>query len=86
MKTSRLCLALQHADYAVTRLDGWAHTRWGPGGMLYCDAAARLVGLLLFAGVLAALPKSKTATAAAGLLGNASADSGRFPAGIRPRS
>jgi MFS transporter, PAT family, beta-lactamase induction signal transducer AmpG len=47
--------------YYVTRLDGWAHTRWGSGGMLYCDAAAGLVGLLLFAGVLAALPKPKPA-------------------------
>jgi MFS family permease len=52
--------------YAVTRLDGWAHTRWGPGGMLYCDATASLVGLLLFAGVLAALPKPKKEIAAAG--------------------
>jgi len=52
--------------YAVTRLDGWAHTRWGSGGMLYCDAAAGLIGLLLFAGVLAALPKPKKEIAAAG--------------------
>ena len=52
--------------YYVTRLDGWAHTRWGSGGMLYCDAAAGLIGLLLFAGVLAALPKPKTATASTG--------------------
>jgi len=49
--------------YYVTRLDGWAHTRWGAGGMLYCDATAGLIGLLLFAGVLAALPKPKAATA-----------------------
>ena len=48
--------------YYVTRLDGWAHTRWGPGGMLNCDAAAGLVGLLLFVGILAALPKPKMAT------------------------
>jgi hypothetical protein len=52
--------------YYVTRLDGWAHTRWGSGGMLYCDAAAGLIGLLLFAGILAALPKPKTATASTG--------------------
>jgi MFS family permease len=47
--------------YYVTLLDGWAHTRWGPGGMLYCDALAGVVGLLLFAGVLVSMPKPKAA-------------------------
>jgi MFS family permease len=41
----------------VTLLDGWAFTRWGSGGMLYTEAVAGMVGLLLFAGVLTALPK-----------------------------
>ena len=52
--------------YYVTRLDGWAHARWGSGGMLYSDAIAGVAGLLLFAGVLAAFPRRKSATAPTG--------------------
>ena len=52
--------------YYVTLLDSWAHARWGSGGMLYCDALAGVVGLLLFGGFLAALPKPKLAPAPAG--------------------
>jgi MFS family permease len=47
--------------YYVTRFDGWAHTRWGSGGMLYTDAIAQIAGLVLFAGVLVALPIPKAA-------------------------
>jgi len=39
----------------MTRVDGWAHGRWGSGGMLFADAAAGAVGLLLFGGVWAAV-------------------------------
>jgi hypothetical protein len=34
--------------------------------MLYCDALAGVVGLLLFAGVLVSMPKPKAAAAPAG--------------------
>ena len=32
-------------------VDGWAHTHWNAGGMLYTEAAVALAGLLLFLGV-----------------------------------
>jgi MFS transporter, PAT family, beta-lactamase induction signal transducer AmpG len=43
----------------MTNVDGWAHTRWGSGGMLKVEAAAGMVGLLLFIGVLVAMPRRK---------------------------
>jgi MFS family permease len=46
--------------YYMTRIDGWAHTRWGPGGMLVTEAAFGILGLLVFLGVLAAMPKLKS--------------------------
>jgi MFS transporter, PAT family, beta-lactamase induction signal transducer AmpG len=40
--------------YYMTLLDGWAHMRWGSGGMLYAEAVAGMIGLALFLGVAAA--------------------------------
>lgn len=39
----------------MTRFDGWSHTRWGSGGMLFGEAVAGAIGLVLFAGVWAAV-------------------------------
>jgi MFS family permease len=36
----------------MTSVDGWAHTRWGPGGMLYAEAVAGAIGLAMFVGVM----------------------------------
>jgi MFS transporter, PAT family, beta-lactamase induction signal transducer AmpG len=44
--------------YYMTRLDGWAHGRWGPRGMLAGEAVVGGVGLALFLAVLAMLPRS----------------------------
>ncbi len=41
----------------MTSLDGWAHTKWGPGGMLYTEAVVGSIGLvtlLLFAAAVRA--------------------------------
>jgi PAT family beta-lactamase induction signal transducer AmpG len=38
----------------MTLVDGWAHGRWGSGGMLETEAAFCLFGLVLFIGVVAA--------------------------------
>jgi MFS transporter, PAT family, beta-lactamase induction signal transducer AmpG len=43
----------------VTSLDGWAYEHWGAAGMLFAEATAGAVGLLLFLGVLARLPAKK---------------------------
>jgi MFS transporter, PAT family, beta-lactamase induction signal transducer AmpG len=47
--------------YYMTRVDGWAHTRWGPRGMLNAEAAVGALGLVVFLGVLAALPRRAAA-------------------------
>ena len=47
--------------YYMTRIDGWAHVRWGPAGMLHAEAAFGLLGLLAFIGVVKALPKRTAA-------------------------
>ncbi len=39
----------------MTEVDGRAHARWGPSGMLYAEAALGLVGVLAFIAVAAAL-------------------------------
>jgi predicted MFS family arabinose efflux permease len=39
----------------MTSLDGWAHARWGAGGMLLTEAAMGAAGLVVFAGVWAAV-------------------------------
>ena len=38
----------------MTRIDGWAHTRYGPAGMLFTEAVFGIAGLVLFTGVFAA--------------------------------
>jgi MFS family permease len=38
----------------MTSIDGWAHERWGAAGMLYTEAVAGAIGLVLFLGVIAA--------------------------------
>jgi hypothetical protein len=43
--------------YYMTLVDGWAHTRWGPGGLLYAEAICGMIGLALFLGVIAVLPR-----------------------------
>jgi len=37
----------------MTAVDGWADARWGPGGMLYIEAAIAVLAVLVFAGVAA---------------------------------
>jgi MFS family permease len=41
----------------MTTIDGHAHTRWGPVGMLHTEAAVGMAGLVLFLGVLAAVQR-----------------------------
>ena len=41
----------------MTMVDGWAHTRWGPAGMLLTEAACCLMGLVVFLGVVAIMPR-----------------------------
>jgi MFS family permease len=41
--------------YYMTRIDGWAHGRWGAGGMLKTEAAFGAAGLVAFLGVAALL-------------------------------
>jgi predicted MFS family arabinose efflux permease len=36
----------------MTSIDGWAHARYGPAGMLYTEALFGFSGLVLFVGVL----------------------------------
>ncbi len=43
--------------YYMTRIDGWAHTRWGPGGMLHAEAVFGLIGLVVFLGAVAVIRK-----------------------------
>lgn len=49
--------------YYMTRIDGWAHARWGPAGMLHTEAAFGFVGLIAFLGVTAGVRKRQFATA-----------------------
>jgi len=48
--------------YYMTRVDGWAHTRWGASGMLNTEAAFGALGLVLFTGIVALMPKRKPVT------------------------
>lgn len=48
--------------YYMTRIDGWAHTRWGPVGMLHTEAAFGLAGLAAFLGLLAVMGRRPRAT------------------------
>lgn len=50
--------------YYVTNIDGWAHTRWGPSGMLLTEAAVGAIGLVAFAGILLIWRRTRPALAA----------------------
>ncbi len=50
--------------YYMTRIDGWAHTRWGPAGMLHVEAALGFVGLLAFLAVTAGVRRRRFAALA----------------------
>lgn len=51
----------------MTRIDGWAHTRYGPGGMLYAEALFGMIGLVLFTAVFTAVRRfGRIAPATAG--------------------
>jgi MFS family permease len=41
----------------VTAIDGWAHRRFGPAGMLFVEAAVATAGMLVFAAVLAVVSR-----------------------------
>jgi hypothetical protein len=41
----------------VTVINGWAHTRWGAGGMLATEAAIGVAGVVVFIAVAMALPR-----------------------------
>ena len=41
----------------MTSIDGWAHTRYGPSGMLYTEALFALAGLVLFTLVFGAVQR-----------------------------
>lgn len=45
--------------YYMTMVDGWAHTRFGPAGMLHTEAALGGVGLLAFIAVLALVQRRR---------------------------
>ena len=51
--------------YYMTNIDGWAHDKWGAGGMLYAEAAFGMLGLLVFVAVMAVWGKSRSQAAAA---------------------
>jgi len=51
--------------YYMTNVDGWAHTRWGPAGMLHTEAICGIVGLAAFVLVLAVWPKPRPAASGA---------------------
>jgi predicted MFS family arabinose efflux permease len=48
--------------YYMTRIDGWSHERWGPGGMLYTEAVFGMVGLIVFLVILGAVRRRAPAT------------------------
>lgn len=49
----------------VTILDGWAYKARGPAGMLFAEATAGMIGLVLFLGVLALAARRRPAAAGA---------------------
>jgi MFS transporter, PAT family, beta-lactamase induction signal transducer AmpG len=49
----------------MTLVDGWAHSRWGAGGLLNIEAAFGVVGIVLFIGVAMALPRRVSGSPAA---------------------
>jgi PAT family beta-lactamase induction signal transducer AmpG len=51
----------------MTRIDGWAHTHYGPGGMLYAEAIFGMIGLVLFTAMFSGARRFwRTAPATAG--------------------
>jgi predicted MFS family arabinose efflux permease len=48
----------------MTFVDGWAHTKWGPDGMLYTEAAIGMAGLLVFIAVVTMKPGRRAKVAA----------------------
>jgi len=51
--------------YFMTLIDGWAHTRWGPAGMLHTEAVVCLLGMVLFLAFTAMANKVRPPAAAA---------------------
>ena len=49
----------------MTNIDGWAHDRWGSGGMLYTEAALCGLGAVVFLGVASSLKRANRAEAVA---------------------
>ena len=41
----------------MTLIDGWAHTRWGAGGLLNVEAAIGVLGIVVFVAVAMTLPR-----------------------------
>lgn len=41
----------------MTLVDGWAHARWGAGGLLAAEAAIGVVGIVVFIGAVLVLPR-----------------------------
>ena len=51
--------------YFMTLVDGWAHTKWGPAGMLNTEAVICLLGMVLFLAFAALVNRVKPPTLAA---------------------
>ena len=51
--------------YVMTQVDGWAHGRWGAGGMLYAEAIGGAIGLLVFIVVTVLVPRARPAAGVA---------------------
>lgn len=49
----------------MTSVNGWAHGKWGPGGMLYAEAVSGALGLALFIGVMRVAARTAPVPAAA---------------------
>ena len=45
--------------YFMTLVEGWAHTRWGAGGMLNTEAVICLAGMVLFLGLVMAVNRAR---------------------------
>jgi PAT family beta-lactamase induction signal transducer AmpG len=43
----------------MTLVAGWAHTRWGAGGMLHTEAVIGVLAILLFIGVAMAMTRGR---------------------------
>ena len=45
--------------WLMTQVDGWAHGRFGPAGMLYTEAVCGMLGLVLFVSVVAGVRRAR---------------------------